>query len=161
MDDMFFAIKATIITVVLVGLMQIKVGQHTIEQKAYNWIKSSYLVAELNQVSQGAIIAMREVFQGVSGTLSQEVREQFSSSNAPGNRELLPTLKRSGQFLNNLKDQAAESLNVGEVEGMSMGENIKKMQDSIRARNDRLLELDPTIKFDSQRRDTSSASENY
>ena len=42
MSEMFFVIKVFIFTAVVVALMQIKIGDHNIEQHSQNWLQPSF-----------------------------------------------------------------------------------------------------------------------
>lgn len=88
--------------------MQIKVGQNTIEENAYLWIKGHYLVVQLNDVSKGAVIALREAYQGISTAMTSKVKKTFKDEFQPGNRTIVPDLKRSETYLGELKDKMKE-----------------------------------------------------
>lgn len=105
MGEMWFAFKATIMTIVIVFFMQIKIGQNTIEQNAYQWIKTSYLVSQLNDVSRGAVVAIREAYQGLSNSMTAKVKKTFKDEFQPGERSLIPDMKRSREYLGELKEQ--------------------------------------------------------
>lgn len=105
MGEMWFAFKATVMTVVMVFFMQIKIGEHTIEENAYQWVKSNYLVVYLNEVSQGAVVAIREAYQGVSNSMAAKVKKTFKDEFQPGSRSIIPDVKRSETYLSDLKEQ--------------------------------------------------------
>ncbi|MAF91406.1 MAG: hypothetical protein VX583_04655 [Bdellovibrionota bacterium] len=132
MGEMFFAVKATIITLVMVFFMQIKVGQFTIEENAYHWIKSSYLVVELNQVSRGAVVALREAYQGISSRMTSKVKKTFKDEFSPGERSIIPSLKRSDSYLSELKKKAQE-VDLDEVKQKmeSYNQQLKNLDDEI------------------------------
>lgn len=132
MGEMFFAVKATIITVFMVFFMQIKFGDHTIEQNAYHWIKSSYLVAQLNQVSSGAVVAIRETYQSITRNMTSSVKKTFKDEFTPGERSIIPSVSRSESYLKTLKEKAKEM-------------DLDEMQDKVKSYRSRLQELDNEI----------------
>lgn len=129
MGEMWFAFKATIMTVTMVFFMQIKVGDYTVEENAYQWIKSNYLVVYLNEVSGGAVIAIREAYQGVTNTMTAKVKKTFKDEFQPGSRSMLPNVERSQQYLGDLQKQMK---NV----------DLKKVTDQMKAYRDQLEVID-------------------
>lgn len=81
MEAVVFVIKCLIVTVVLVVVLQIQVGSHTIEGHAMNWIHHSSISHNLQDVAEGAAkIANKGKaavvgFVGSSGPLEEKSTE--------------------------------------------------------------------------------------
>lgn len=76
MGDFFFVIKTLLLTIVIVMLLQIKIGPTTLEQKSLNWMRESNAVHALRGVAEGATVAIDE---GVAW-VSKLVRSESASS---------------------------------------------------------------------------------
>lgn len=57
MGDFFFVVKCFIATVVIVVLLQIKIGGRTLESQTVNWIHRSGFAHQLQDVAEGAVKA--------------------------------------------------------------------------------------------------------
>lgn len=55
MSEFFFVVKMLAFTVVVVMLMQIRVGSRTIEQRSLSWLHESKAVEALRGVASGAV----------------------------------------------------------------------------------------------------------
>jgi hypothetical protein len=60
LDDIKFVIKTFLLTLVVIALMQIKVGGSTIEGKAYAILAESKLTDFLNYVARGIVQLVKE-----------------------------------------------------------------------------------------------------
>lgn len=129
MGEMWFAFKTTVMTVVMVFFMQIKVGEFTIEENAYQWVKSNYLVVYLNEVSGGAVVAIREAYQGVTNHMTTKVKKTFKDEFQPGSRSIIPGVKRSENYLSELKTQMKNM-------------DLKKVKDQMENYRSQLEEID-------------------
>ncbi len=65
MSDLFFFIKTLVLTLALVTLMQIEVGQRSIESHALAWVHTSPMVAPLNSAAKGAAKLIRESYDSL------------------------------------------------------------------------------------------------
>ncbi len=63
MRDLIFLVKAILLTTIIVLILQIQVGQRTLETHALIWIHTSPLIAPLNTVAQGAAKLYRDNFE--------------------------------------------------------------------------------------------------
>lgn len=87
MSELFFVIKVFLFSVVVMAVLQIKIGDHNIEQHSQNWLHSSSLVQILNTVSIGASHAITDGYRYVrgevgakfGGTESKTPKKQTSS----------------------------------------------------------------------------------
>ncbi|MGE4133197.1 MAG: hypothetical protein AB7F86_16260 [Bdellovibrionales bacterium] len=72
MSDVLFFLRILVFTIGLVLLMQIQVGDHSIEQRAQAWVRSSNVVEPLNGVAKGASKLLHEAKQKIK----QKIRER-------------------------------------------------------------------------------------
>lgn len=70
MGDFFFVVKTFLYTLALVVLMQIKVGDTTIEERSHTWIQQSDLHRSLGKVALGAVTVLRDGTQYVQGWIA-------------------------------------------------------------------------------------------
>ncbi|MGE3975607.1 MAG: hypothetical protein AB7F59_13860 [Bdellovibrionales bacterium] len=78
MKDILFVLKIFGFTLVLIILMQIKVGTFTIEERAALFIQDSWLTTQVQGVASG----LSKVLKDVTGELGQKVSGVFGA-NAP------------------------------------------------------------------------------
>lgn len=71
MDEFKFIFKSFLATLALVALMQIKVGGHTIEGRAYQILAHSQIAGFLNHVAKGAVQLGRQA----TSYLEQKINE--------------------------------------------------------------------------------------
>ncbi len=81
MEAFSFVIKTTILTIIVVLLLQIKWGHRTLEHYAMQALTSSEVVQPLNQTAHGAVIFARSAWD----------RFILSFHNEPGFRRILPS----------------------------------------------------------------------
>lgn len=86
MGDFLFVLKTLVITIVLVLLMQIKIGTATIEQHSLAWIQNSAITDTLRSVAQGAVKATVQGYRWMSSAFDTNVGKRFSKENEPGSR---------------------------------------------------------------------------
>lgn len=60
MADFFFVVKTFLLTIALVVVMQIRVGEYTIEDRAQAWIHESEIHHTLGRVAVGAVAVMKD-----------------------------------------------------------------------------------------------------
>ena len=108
MGEMFFIAKSLVITVVVIVVMQVKVGETTIEQKTLHWIESSPVVLPVQEVALGGVKVVRETWKKIFGNLNNKFWNSVDQQNAPGKRDLKFTLERSEEFLRRQADKLQE-----------------------------------------------------
>lgn len=63
MMDIYFFLKTLILTLALIIVLQLKVGEHTLEDRAVSVFKSSIVEEPLTKIAQGgALLVRRAVF---------------------------------------------------------------------------------------------------
>jgi hypothetical protein len=60
MADLFFVVKTFLFTLALIVLMQIKIGEYTVEERTHTWIQESAIHSTLTKVAVGAVTAMKD-----------------------------------------------------------------------------------------------------
>ena len=113
MSDFFFAIRMFAFAVVLIVLMQIKIGDATVEQHSLEWIQTSSLVGGLRGVSDGAIKSTSQAVRWLTSSVDATVNRAFRKDSAPGRRSLGVTWDRSPAYKKfeeekRRKDEAAD-----------------------------------------------------
>lgn len=87
MGDLFFVIKMTVYTLILVILMQIKIGSTTLEQKVIEVTHHSQLAGYLQEVAQGAATFVGNQYTRLTGKIKKTpFVEKYSSGQKPGER---------------------------------------------------------------------------
>lgn len=71
MNDFVFFLKLFGLTIVMVLLMQIQVGEQTIETHAMGWVQTSILVHPLNSVAHGGAKLVRDISHSVHGAIER------------------------------------------------------------------------------------------
>ncbi len=70
MADFFFVVKTLLFTLALVVLMQIRVGESTIEERSHEWIQGSAIHRTLGKVALGAVTVMKDGVAYVQGWIA-------------------------------------------------------------------------------------------
>lgn len=131
MGDLFFLIRTVIMTFTLVFLMQIKVGEQTLEQRSMLWIQESVFVDSLQEVAGGAIKVMEQGLRSITLMFDKKVTRLIDQSNEPGNRWTKFALKRSQAVLQEQEEKIkAKALQVKEVVEDRLTETVKEEMNS-------------------------------
>lgn len=86
MGDLLFLLKMTVYTVVIVILMQVKIGPTTLEQKVIEWTHHSQLAGVLQNVASGATTFVGVQYRNLTGHVKSRFVERNSASQIPGQR---------------------------------------------------------------------------
>jgi hypothetical protein len=81
MSEIWFAIKSMLLTVLIVMLMQFKIGSEKIEDKMNQWVEGSQASVYLHQVAEGATKSIKNMFAFISEKIGLKERRE-----AIGNR---------------------------------------------------------------------------
>ncbi len=97
MGDLLFILKMTVYTVIIVIIMQVKIGSTTIEQKAIELTHNSQIAGVLQSVAQGAVTFVGVQYNRATGHLKSGFFDKHKSSNQPGSRlqEKMLEIKKS------------------------------------------------------------------
>jgi len=102
MDEVRFVLKSLVITIIALALMQIKVGNSTVETEALHWIETSSVTRYLQNVSAGAVLAIRNAGQAATDFIAKT----FSQNNETNRASRFNfELKRSPQSSKNQQTQ--------------------------------------------------------
>jgi hypothetical protein len=93
MTDFLFVIKALLFTFILVFLMQIPVGQITLEERSMLFIQTSGLTQPLREASHGATKLIARAWKSSTVLINSKYRKMVGDENRPGSR--LESLKLS------------------------------------------------------------------
>ena len=102
MGDLFFIAKAFLITLVVVLLLQIRIGEYTIDENIHHYIKSAGIHQPLEQVARGGTLWIQSAYRNLLRKWPDKLSQQVQNVNSPGNRKILTNFKRS---VNNFKDE--------------------------------------------------------
>lgn len=111
MTELLFAVKMAVISFVIVVLMQIRVGEETLERHAYGWIQTAAPVLFLREIAEGGLMAAHDGWARLTTNIKSKYWEKFDSDKLPGRRHLDMGLERSKVYLNeqNEKKQKIEA----------------------------------------------------
>jgi uncharacterized metal-binding protein len=76
MMDFLFFVKTFFLTVAVVVLMQVNIGEKSLESHAMTFVQSSAIVAPLNGVAKGAAKLARDITQTVSSKIKKNTKKQ-------------------------------------------------------------------------------------
>lgn len=71
MSEFFFFMKLFLLTIALVLVMQIQVGERSLESHAMGWVQTSALVQPLNSIAVGGAKVIKDLTAKISGSVSQ------------------------------------------------------------------------------------------
>lgn len=128
MSDILFFIKIIILTSVFTLLMQVKIGETTLEQKTEVLIKESYFGQTMVEVAQGAIHGLRDVYKSILDNVDSKVTDELDKKNIPGHRSFGVEIKRSKQYL---KEQFQKGKGLAEEKAKSVIKEVKENPDII------------------------------
>ncbi len=86
MGDLFFVVKMMVYTLILVVILQVKVGPTTLEQKLQRLTHQSELAGTLQEVAQGAATFLGAQYNRLAGQINSKYIQKHSASQIPGQR---------------------------------------------------------------------------
>lgn len=101
-------VKSLAVTLVIVLLLQVKIGHDTLEDRAVFWFRSSPLVQPMQKVVDGGVKVVRTAFGKVTGLFDWDLKDQLKQK--PGNRDLNFQLERSREYLKEKAEKVAQKL---------------------------------------------------
>lgn len=108
MSELFFALKMTLVTFVLLIFMQIRVGEVTLEEHAHVWIQTATPILFLREVAEGGLSASYDAWSKMTAGIKAKYWNKYNPSQAPGKRQLGMSLDRSDAYLDEQKAKAQE-----------------------------------------------------
>ncbi len=86
MGDIFFILRMIIYTLILVVILQVKVGPTTLEQKLHQMTHQSELAGSLQGVAQSAATFIGVQYNHLAGKIHSKYIEKHSAGQRPGER---------------------------------------------------------------------------
>lgn len=80
MGDFFFVVKAFLFTIAVVILLQIKVGDSTIEERSHTLLQQSAIHKTLSKVALGAVTAIKDGVDYVQHWVAHTTQGQSKSA---------------------------------------------------------------------------------
>ncbi len=80
MSEFFFVLKTFAVTVVILALLQIKIGRSTIEQRSMAWMHQSVAIEVLRSVADGAVTVADRSYTYVKSAFNKHVGNPFEGS---------------------------------------------------------------------------------
>ena len=114
MRDLFFLFRAFVLTILAILALQIKVGDHTLEQKSEAWLRTSGFVGYIQEVADGAMVVVDHWLDKLDDSFATSGTDAgVSSKDAPGRRHLAMRLERSKSYIKGKAKQAKAALKKG------------------------------------------------
>ncbi len=124
MADVLFVLKSFLVTFILIVLMQIQVGENTIESHAQAWLRESSIVHTLRGVAHGGVKLLSEGYQSVIATLDAKLGNSFNREQMAGMRGFNLRMERTDSARREAADRAKaqararqEEADESEIEG--------------------------------------------
>ena len=102
--------KSLAITLIIVFLLQIRVGNSTLEEKAMFWIHDSYIMAPVQKAAEGAVLMIRDSWNALTKNINTKYADSVKRENQPGFRDVKIHFDRSKAYLEEQARKAAEQL---------------------------------------------------
>lgn len=109
MSELLFALKMAAVTFVLLIVMQIRVGDTTLEEHAHLWIQTSTPIMFLREVAEGGLSASYDAWSKVTSGIKTKYWSKYDSNQTPGKRHLGIGLDRSDMYLEEQRIKAVEA----------------------------------------------------
>lgn len=106
MGDFLFVVKCLIATVVLVVILQIRVGGRTMESHTVQWIHRSAIAKTLDDVAEGAVKVGHEARVAISHVLGSDEPVETLASEEPAGGWF--KIKRSAAYYKQQKEKASK-----------------------------------------------------
>ena len=124
MGDIFFFIKMIVMSAFFILVMQIRIGQETLEERSMVWLKESSLVVPLQEVADGGVVALSKLWDHVVNNTG----DLFNGENLPGKRTLGIKLERSKAYVKDQLDKA--NAKIAEIKDEAIDDVSKEIKDS-------------------------------
>jgi hypothetical protein len=104
----FSFLQTLILTLVVIILLQIKIGESTLEQRTIQWYRTSNLAAPIQEVADGGAKLVRDVINKIADSVNIQIFEKVKDR--PGHRDMGLRLERSKKFLEEQTKRAARKI---------------------------------------------------
>ncbi|MBT4760467.1 MAG: hypothetical protein HOO06_02110 [Bdellovibrionaceae bacterium] len=119
----FFIIRTFIITFIVVMVLQIRIGDNTLEERAVVYMQTSQAMKPVHEVVHGGVLAIKGGFKNFMGLFQSKTSEFFDKNNLPGHRTIGFQLRRSQKYISEKVKDARDSVE------KSVGEEINQYKD--------------------------------
>ena len=106
MGEIFLIVKAMVLTVVVVIVMQVKVGDYTLEEKAKIYALNSPVAEPILEVAKGGAKVVTHGWSKLLSLMGSNVSDFFNGDRVPGKRTLSVELERSKKYLRQAAEKA-------------------------------------------------------
>lgn len=76
MSEFIFFVKCFALTVAIVLVMQIQVGERTVESHAMSWVHTSALVQPMNTAARGGAKVIKDLTEKVYGSVAKNSKKE-------------------------------------------------------------------------------------
>ena len=121
-----------VFSLVFILILQIKIGDETLEQKSMEMIRESKLIEPLQEVADGGVKVIEKGWGDFVKAFDGNFSGIFNTDNIPGKRKIGVKFERSKEYLENQLKQAKEK--VSEYE--------KAQQEAVEPINDQIENSD-------------------
>ncbi len=108
MFQLISIVKSLVLTLFIVLLLQVKVGDSTLEERAVFWFRSSPLVRPMQRVVDGGVRVLQQSFGRLTGLFDWSLKGQLRQQ--PGHRDLNFQLERSRKYIRERAEQVARKV---------------------------------------------------
>lgn len=123
MSDILFFIKTLFITFIFIVVLQVKVGDLTLEQRAAHWARTSEVMEPVKQAARGGVVVIHQTWNRLTSHLGDKAQAVFKSEDSPGRRHLKFQLDRSTKYL---KEQAEKAKQLASKKAVVVKEKVSE-----------------------------------
>lgn len=110
MGSLIFIIKSFVITVFVILMLQIKIGDRTLEYRVDDMVRRSGIEQPAQYLADGLVRFVRNTWRSLTGTMNNDVSRLLNSRNAPGSRQPDIDLRRSAEYIKEQAEKAKEGI---------------------------------------------------
>ena len=126
MGDIFFILRMAVYTVIIVLIMQVKIGPQTVEDRVIDFTHRSQFSSVIQNFAQGAVTFIGHQYNNLTGKVNTKFFKQHAKDQVPGQRLKNKMNDWKESFKNNFKEHEEKlKKNKEDIE-----QNIKKQKDN-------------------------------
>lgn len=131
MGDLFFIIRMSIYTVIIVLVMQIKIGTQTVEDRVINFTHRSQFSSVIQEFAQGAVTFIGIQYNTVASKVSSQFIKQHSREQRPGQRLKAKLERLKSSIRNRVSDEKMNIENGIEDVTDQIHDSSEKIEDRV------------------------------
>lgn len=117
MGDILFVLRMAVYTVIVVLIMQVKIGPQTVEDRVIEFTHKSQFSSVIQNFAQGAVTFIGNQYNNLTGKVNSKFFKQHSKDQVPGHRLKAKMNQWKDSFENNFKEHKEKmKKNADEVE---------------------------------------------